>query len=40
MRKFENFYQSDRLVGNWLDWFDGFQLKFIIGVGSNSKHPS
>ena len=40
MKKFENFYQSDRLVWNWLSWFNGFQLKFIIGVVSNSEHPS
>ena len=38
--KFENFYQSDQPVGNRLSRFSGFQLKFIIGAGSNSEHSS
>ena len=39
LTKFENFYQSDQSVENWLIRFDEFQLKFIIQAGSNSKHP-
>ena len=34
------FYQLDRPFGSRLNQFDGFQLKFIIGVGSNSNHLS
>ena len=40
LTKFENFYQSVRLVWNRLSRLNEFQLKFIIGVGSNSEHPS
>ena len=35
-----DFYQSDRPVRNWLSRLDELQLKFIIGAGSNSNHPS
>ena len=38
LKKIENFYQLDLLVGNRLSRFDGFQLKFIIGSCSNSEH--
>ena len=40
LKKFENFYQPDRPVGNRFSQFDEFQLKFIIGAGLNSKHSS
>ena len=40
MKKIENFYQPDQPVGNQLIRFNGFQLMFIIGAGSNSKHLS
>ena len=40
MTKFENFNQLDQLVGNQLNRFDVFQLKFIIRACSNSERPS
>ena len=40
LKKFESFYQQDRLFWNQLNRFNRFQLKFIIGESSNSKHLS
>ena len=39
LKKFDNFLSIDRLIGNRLSQFNGFQLKFIIRVGSNLEHP-
>ena len=46
MKKIENFlstgstnWEPDRPFGNQLSRFGGFQLKFIIGAGSNLEHP-
>ena len=39
LKKFRNFYQLDQPVWNQITRFNIFQLKFIIGAGSNWEHP-